>query len=117
MARDAVLEVLSSSVPGWIAENLHDYFRHTGPAMNPFTAWVMLKGLESMPLRVDQMTRSAIRIADLVAQHPAVSRCFYPGRADHPQAGIITRQMTRCSTMIAFELKGRKRRSSASVMR
>jgi len=92
----------------WIAENLQDYLRHTGPAMSPFTAWVMLKGLETLPLRVEQMTRSAARIAELAASHPAVSRCYYPGRADHPQAEIIARQMTGGSTMVAFELKGGK---------
>lgn len=98
--------ILSSA--DWIAENFQNYFRHTGPAMSPFTAWVMLKGLETMPLRVEQMTRSATRIADLIAQHPAVSKCLYPGRADHPQADIIARQMSGGSTMIAFELKGGK---------
>lgn len=92
----------------WIAENFQNYFRHTGPVMSAFTAWVMLKGLETMPLRVQQMTRSAARIADLIAQHPAVSKCLYPGRADHPQADIIARQMSGGSTMVAFELKGGK---------
>jgi len=98
--------ILSSA--DWIAENFQNYFRHTGPALSPFTAWVMLKGLETMPLRVEQMTRSAARIADLIAQHPAVSKCLYPGRADHPQADIIARQMSGGSTMVAFELKGGK---------
>ncbi|RCL01101.1 MAG: O-succinylhomoserine sulfhydrylase [Candidatus Tokpelaia sp. JSC188] len=93
----------------WITENFQNYFRHTGPAMSPFSAWVMLKGLETMSLRVEQMTRSAIRIADLIAQHPAVEKCFYPGRADHPQADIIARQMSNGSTMIAFELKNGKK--------
>lgn len=93
----------------WIAENLQDYLRHTGPGMSPFTAWVMLKGLETLPLRIKQMTRSAARIADMLAQHPAVSHCFYPGRDDHPQADIIARQMTGGSSMIAFKLKGGKK--------
>lgn len=93
----------------WIADNLQNYFRHTGPGMSPFTAWVMLKGLETMPLRVNQMTKSAGAIADLIAEHPAVSKCFYPGRKDHPQADIIARQMSGGSTMIAFELKGGKK--------
>lgn len=93
----------------WIADNLHDYFRHTGPSMSPFTAWVMLKGLETMPLRVNQMTKSAGQIANLIAEHPAVAKCFYPGRKDHPQADIIARQMSGGSTIIAFELKGDKK--------
>ncbi|RCL01171.1 MAG: O-succinylhomoserine sulfhydrylase [Candidatus Tokpelaia sp. JSC085] len=98
--------ILSSG--DWIAEHLQDFFRHTGPTMSPFTAWIMLKGLETMPLRVQQMARSAAHIADFLAQHPAVSRCVYPGRADHPQADVIAKQMSGGSTMIAFELKGGK---------
>lgn len=103
--------ILSSA--DWINENLHNYFRHTGPAMSPFTAWVMVKGLETMPLRVEQMTRSAARIADLVAEHPAVKKCIYPGRADHPQADIIKRQMHGGSTMVAFELSAGKKAAFA----
>ncbi|RCK99958.1 MAG: O-succinylhomoserine sulfhydrylase [Candidatus Tokpelaia sp. JSC189] len=99
--------ILSSA--DWIAENFQNYFRHTGPAMSPFTAWVMLKGLETMSLRVEQMSRSAAQIADLIAQHLAVEKCLYPGRADHPQADIITQQMSGGSTMVAFELKGGKK--------
>jgi len=92
----------------WIVENFQDYFRHTGAGMSPFTAWVMIKGLETMPVRVAQMTRSAAALADMIAGHPAVSFCRYPGRADHPQAELIARQMSGSSTMIAFELKGGK---------
>lgn len=93
----------------WIKEKLQDYFRHTGPGISPFTAWLMLKGLETLPLRVHEMTRSAGKIADFISQHKAVARCIYPGRADHPQADIIAKQMSGGSTMIAFELKGGKK--------
>ena len=92
----------------WIDENLHDYFRHSGPAMSPFNAWVLLKGLETMALRIKQQTESAARLADFLAGHKAVSKVIYPGRADHPQADIIARQMTGGSTLVAFELKGGK---------
>lgn len=92
----------------WIDENLHDYFRHSGPAMSPFNAWVLLKGLETMALRIKQQTESAARIADFLAAHKAVAKVIYPGRADHPQADIIARQMTGGSTLVAFELKGGK---------
>ncbi|MCO6187188.1 O-succinylhomoserine sulfhydrylase [Rhizobium sp. L1K21] len=92
----------------WIDENLHDYFRHTGPAMSPFNAWLLLKGLETMPLRVRQQTENASRVADFLAEHKAVARVIYPGRADHPQADIIAKQMTGGSTLICFELKGGK---------
>jgi O-succinylhomoserine sulfhydrylase len=92
----------------WIDENLHDYFRHSGPAMSPFNAWVLLKGLETMALRIKQQTESAAKIADFLAGHKAVSKVIYPGRKDHPQADIIARQMTGGSTLVAFELKGGK---------
>jgi O-succinylhomoserine sulfhydrylase len=93
----------------WIDENLHDYFRHTGPAMSPFNAWVLLKGLETMALRIKQQTENAARVADFLASHPKVERVIYPGRPDHPQADIIARQMTGGSTLVAFELKGGKK--------
>jgi O-succinylhomoserine sulfhydrylase len=89
----------------WVDEHLHDYYRHTGPSMSPFNAWTMLKGLETLTLRVRQQTENAARIADFLAEHPKVGRVIYPGRADHPQADIIARQMTGGSTLVAFELK------------
>jgi O-succinylhomoserine sulfhydrylase len=92
----------------WIDEALHDYFRHTGPSMSPFNAWTLLKGLETLPLRVRQQTENAARMADILADHPAVSRVVYPGRKDHPQADIIARQMTGGSTLICFDLAGGK---------
>ena len=92
----------------WIDENLHDYFRHTGPSLSPFNAWTLLKGLETLPLRVKQQTESAARIADHLACHPKIERVIYPGRNDHPQADIIARQMTGGSTLICFDVKGGK---------
>lgn len=97
----------------WIDENLHDYFRHTGPSMSPFNAWVLLKGLETLPLRVRQQTEAAAKIADFLAEHPKVSKLIYPGRADHPQADIIAKQMTGGSTLICFDLKGGKKSAFA----
>ncbi|MGE0502137.1 MAG: O-succinylhomoserine sulfhydrylase [Rhizobiaceae bacterium] len=93
----------------WIDDNLHDYFRHTGPSLSPFNAWTLLKGLETLPLRVRQQTESAARVAGFLACHPAVEKVIYPGRNDHPQADIIARQMTGGSTLICFELKGGKK--------
>ena len=92
----------------WIDENLHDYFRHTGPGMSPFNAWVMLKGLETLPVRVKQQTSAAGRIADHLAQARGVERVLYPGRDDHPQAELARRQMASGSTLIAFEVAGGK---------
>ncbi|MFB9950027.1 O-succinylhomoserine sulfhydrylase [Rhizobium puerariae] len=92
----------------WIDENLHDYFRHTGPAMSPFNAWTLLKGVETLPLRVKQQTESASKIADFLAEQKQVARVIYPGRKDHPQADIVAGQMKGGSTLVAFELKGGK---------
>ncbi len=98
--------ILSSK--DWIDEKLHDYFRHTGPSLSPFNAWTLLKGLETLPLRVRQQTSNAGRVADFLADHPAVAKVIYPGRADHPQADVCARQMSGGSTLVALELKGGK---------
>lgn len=97
----------------WIDENLHDYFRHTGPSLSPFNAWTLLKGLETLPLRVRQQTESAAKIADFLAESKATARVIYPGRADHPQADIIKKQMSGGSTLICFDLKQGKRAAFA----
>lgn len=98
----------------WIDENLHDYFRHTGPSLSPFNAWTLLKGLETLPLRVRQQTESAARVADFLAGAGAnVNRVIYPGRADHPQADIVARQMSGGSSLVAFELAGGKKAAFA----
>lgn len=98
--------VLSSKE--WIDEEFQDYFRHTGPAMSPFNAWTLLKAVETLPLRVRQQTQSAAKIADFLAEQGQVARVVYPGRADHPQADIIAKQMSGGSTLVALELKGGK---------
>lgn len=98
--------VLSSKE--WISEKLYDYFRHTGPSLSPFNAWVLLKGLETLPLRVAQQTASAGRIADYLAAAAPVKRVIYPGRSDHPQAELAKRQMAAGSTLIAFELENKE---------
>lgn len=92
----------------WIAENLYDFFRHTGPSLSPFNAWVLLKGLETLPLRVAQQTQSASKVADFLAESDNVKRVIYPGRADHPQAELARRQMLAGSTLVAFELAGKR---------
>lgn len=101
----------------WIDKNLHDYFRHTGPSLSPFNAWVLLKGLETLPVRVRQQTESAGRVADFLAGHGAVSRVIYPGRDDHPQAVTVRKQMTGGSTLVCFELKGGRQAAFATENR
>lgn len=97
----------------WIDKNLHDFFRHTGPGISPFNAWTLLKGLETLPVRVKHQTASAARLADYLAEHDAIARVIYPGRDDHPQANIVKKQMSGGSTLICFDLKGGKKEAFA----
>ncbi|QGM44229.1 O-succinylhomoserine sulfhydrylase [Methylocystis heyeri] len=91
-----------------IEENLHNFLRQTGPAMSPFNAWVMLKGLETLQLRVAQQTSTAARIADFLASQSGIARVLYPFRDDHPQAALARRQMTGGGTLVTFEVVGGK---------
>jgi O-succinylhomoserine sulfhydrylase len=93
----------------FIEEKLHNYLKHTGPSLSPFNAWVLLKGLETLPLRVDRQASSAAAIADFLAERKEVARVFYPGRADHPQAALANRQMAGGGPLVAFEVKGGKK--------
>ena len=92
----------------FIEETLHTYLKHTGPSLSPFNAWVMLKGLETLPLRVARHCETAARIADFLAERPQVTRVFYPGRADHPQHALAKKQMTTGGPIVALEVKGGK---------
>jgi O-succinylhomoserine sulfhydrylase len=98
--------ILSSEA--FINEHIHNFMRQTGPSMSPFNAWVLLKGLETLALRVRAQTETAAKLADVLAKHPKVSRLLYPGRADHPQADLVKKQMRAGSTLIGFEVKGGK---------
>jgi O-succinylhomoserine sulfhydrylase len=98
--------ILSSEA--FIAEHIHTFMRQTGPSISPFNAWVLLKGLETLGIRVRAQTETAGRIAEALASHPKISRLVYPGRADHPQAALVKKQMRGGSTLVGFEVKGGK---------
>jgi len=98
--------ILSSEA--FIAEHIHNFMRQTGPSMSPFNAWVLLKGLETLAVRVRAQTETAARVADALARHPKISRLIYPGRSDHPQAALVKKQMRAGSTLVGFEVKGGK---------
>lgn len=91
-----------------VADHYHNLLRQTGPTLPPFNAWVLLKGLETLAVRVERQTATAAAIADRLAGHDKLTRMIYPGRADHPQADIVKKQMKAGSTLIAFEIKGGK---------
>jgi O-succinylhomoserine sulfhydrylase len=92
----------------FIEEKIKTPLRQTGPALSPFNAWVLLKGLETFSLRVEKQTRSAEIIADALANHPKFDTLIYPNSRHHPQADLIARQMQGGSTLIALTIKGEK---------
>ncbi|WP_315735778.1 O-succinylhomoserine sulfhydrylase [Bradyrhizobium sp. SZCCHNR1093] len=98
--------ILSSEA--FIAEHIHNFMRQTGPSISPFNAWVLLKGLETLAVRVRAQTETAAKVADFLAAHPKISRLIYPGREDHPQAATVRKQMRAGSTLVGFEVKGGK---------
>ena len=103
--------VLGGAVLGtrtWIEETLQPFIRNTGPALSPFNAWVLLKGMETLSLRVDAMCARAASLADFLASAGAVARVWYPGRADHPQHALAMRQMSAGGSLVTFELAGGK---------
>jgi O-succinylhomoserine sulfhydrylase len=93
----------------FIMDNIHTLIRQTGPSISPFNAWVLLKSLETMAVRVRRQTDSAATVAVALADHPKISRLIYPGRPDHPQAAVVQKQMRGGSTLVAFEIKGEKK--------
>jgi O-succinylhomoserine sulfhydrylase len=99
--------VLGGAVLGrkqWMEEKLQPFIRNTGPTLSPFNAWLLLKGLETLGVRVDASCRAAAAIADALAAQPAVARVWYPTRSDHPQRGLAREQMTAGGTVVSFEL-------------
>jgi O-succinylhomoserine sulfhydrylase len=78
--------------------------RHTGPALSPFNAWVLLKGLETLSVRVNYSNASALRVAEFLEGHPSVRWVRYPFLASHPQHDLAKRQMTGGGTVVTFEL-------------
>ena len=95
------------------SQKFHDdlllpYVRHTGPALSPYNAWTLLKGLETLDLRVERQCRTAARIAEFLEAHPAVTRVLYPGLKSHPQHTLAKTQMRDFGTVVSFEVTGGK---------
>ncbi len=102
--------VLGGAVLGrrtWIEETLQPFVRNTGPVISPFNAWILLKALETLPLRVDAASRAAAQLADWLAGHPAVKRVLYPSRPDHPHHALAMQQMSAGGTLVTFDLAGK----------
>jgi O-succinylhomoserine sulfhydrylase len=93
----------------WVEQKLFAYLKHTGPSLSPFNAWVMLKSLETLEIRVTRQAENAAKQADIRAEHPSNKRLLNPGHESHPQFAVAQKQMTSGGTMIAFEVAGGKR--------
>lgn len=92
----------------WVEEVLQPFTRNTGATMSPFNAWVLLKGLETLPLRVNAACQTARVIADFLAARPEITRVWYPERADHPQHALAMSLMTAGGTVVTCEIAGGK---------
>lgn len=89
-----------------IEADVHTLLRQTGPSLSPFNAWVLLKSLETLPLRVQKMTENAAKVAEFLAGHPKIDHIAYPHHPSHPQYELAKRQMSSGSSLVALEVKG-----------
>jgi O-succinylhomoserine sulfhydrylase len=92
----------------FIKDDLGPFYRHTGPSLSPFNAWLLLKGLETLELRVERQCRSAAAIAAFLESRPQIARVVYPGLPSHPQYELASRQMNAGGTIVAFDVGGGK---------
>jgi O-succinylhomoserine sulfhydrylase len=92
----------------FLEENLQQFLRNTGPSISPFNAWLHLKSLETLELRMKQHCDNALKVADFLAQHKKVTRVLYPFRADHPQHNLARAQMDGGGGVVSFEIAGGK---------
>ncbi|MBB95245.1 MAG: O-succinylhomoserine sulfhydrylase [Rhodobacteraceae bacterium] len=90
----------------FISKTAEPFLKHTGAAMSPFTAWVMLKGLETMDLRVRAQADGALKLAEALQGHPALNHVIFPGLAAHPQHALMQSQMGQGGTVLSFDVKG-----------
>jgi O-succinylhomoserine sulfhydrylase len=93
----------------FLKDHLQVFLRNTGPSMSPFNAWVLVKALESLDLRVRAMCEHAAAIADMLAREKNVTRVVYPGRPDHPQHALARAQMGLGGSVVTFEVAGGKK--------
>ena len=98
--------ILSSQA--FVDDELLPFLRHTGPSLSPFNAWVLLKGLETLELRVERMCANALDVASFLEGRNEVERVLYPGLPSHPQHALAERQMSAGGTVVSFDIAGGK---------
>ena len=95
----------------YVEDKLTPFMRHTGPALSPFNAWVLLKGLETLDVRVQRHCENALEIARFLEAQPGISQTIYPGLESHPQYELAKRQMSGASSLVSFNLEGGEARA------
>ncbi len=92
--------------PSKLTEDVFKYLRTAGPTLSAFNAWVLLKGMETLKLRVEAQSASALALAEWLENHPKIARVHYPGLSSHPQHALVARQQRRGGGIVSFEVKG-----------
>jgi O-succinylhomoserine sulfhydrylase len=105
--------VLGGAVAGakTVVDEVFKFLRTAGPCISPFNAWVILKGLETLRLRMEAQSESALALARWLEQQPAVQRVYYPGLASHPQHALAMRQQRRGGAIVSFDVVGGRERA------
>jgi O-succinylhomoserine sulfhydrylase len=89
-----------------VMDGIYGFLRTAGPTLSPFNAWVLLKGLETLGIRMEAQCRSALELARWLEAHPRISRVYYPGLASHPQHALASKQQRLGGAVLSFEVKG-----------
>jgi O-succinylhomoserine sulfhydrylase len=106
--------VLGGAVLGrqdMMTESILPFLRTAGPSISPFNAWVCLKGLETLKIRMEAQCNAAAELANWLATQPNVERVYYPGLADHPQYELAKRQQSKSGAVVSFDIKGDRERA------
>jgi O-succinylhomoserine sulfhydrylase len=87
-------------------DGIYGFLRTAGPSLSPFNAWVLLKGLETLRIRMDAQSQAALRLAQWLERHPRIERVYYPGLPSHPQYELARKQQRLGGAVVSFEVKG-----------
>lgn len=89
-----------------VEEHIRSFMRTAGPSMSPFNAWIFLKGLETLPVRMAAHCQNALILSQWLSEHPAIEQVFYPGLASHPQYDLACKQQSAGGGLVSFRVKG-----------
>jgi len=89
-----------------VMDGIYGFLRTAGPSLSPFNAWVLLKGLETLRIRMEAQSRTALELARWLEAHPRIRKVYYPGLPSHPQHGLASSQQRSGGAVVSFEVKG-----------